>query len=91
VYQIAGVAEEPFIGTEPGVVTDIFIPTMMIKNHATSRSDIQWFRTFAQLKPGVRVPLVMERLRPAFRAFVEERIKVSAGPRLDQRLVANSA
>jgi predicted permease len=91
VYQIIGVAEERFVGTEPGMVTDIFIPTMMMKNNGISRSDYQWFRTFAQLKPGVRVPLVIERLRPAFRAFVEERAKVSVGPRLDQRLVANSA
>jgi putative ABC transport system permease protein len=91
VYQIVGVAEERFVGTEPGMVTDIFIPTMMMKNNAINRSDYQWFRTFAHLKPGVRAPLVIERLQPAFRAFVEERAKVSVGPTLDQRLVANSA
>jgi putative ABC transport system permease protein len=91
VYQIIGVAEEPFSGTEPGTVTDIFIPTMMMKNNAISRSDYQWFRTFAQLKPGVGAPQLIERLQPAFRAFVEERTKASAGPKLDQRLVVNSA
>jgi putative ABC transport system permease protein len=92
VYQIVGVAEGPFTGTEPGTVTDIFLPTMMMKNNAIGRSDYQWFRTFAQVKPGVRASLVVERLQPAFREFVEARARVSvAVPRPDQRLVANSA
>ena len=79
VYQIVGVAEGPFTGTEPGTVTDIFIPTMMMKNNAIVRSDYHWFRTFVQLKPGVSVPLVREKLRPIFRAFVEEQGKGFAG------------
>ncbi len=33
-FQIVGVAPEPFTGTEPGTITDIFIPTMM---HRRSR------------------------------------------------------
>ena len=97
VYQIVGVAAVTFTGIEPGRVTDIFLPTMMMKNNAIVRSDYQWFRTFVQLKPGVSVLLVREKLRPAFRAFVEERAKVSVGtPHLaalvrDQRLVVNPA
>jgi predicted permease len=91
VFQIAGVAEQPFTGTEPGTVTDIFVPTMMMKNHAITRSDYQWFRTFVQLKHGVSMPLVIEKLQPTFQRFAEERAKVSVGPRQDQRLVANSA
>jgi hypothetical protein len=30
-YQIIGVAQKPFIGTETGTVVDIFLPTMMMK------------------------------------------------------------
>src|SRR5215471_15711396 len=48
-YEIVGVAQAPFIGTEPGTVTDIFIPTMMMKNNAITRSDYSWFRTFIAL------------------------------------------
>src|SRR5580704_13737342 len=44
-YQIVGVAEGPFTGTEPGMPTDIFVPTMMVKNRGIVRSDYQWFRT----------------------------------------------
>lgn len=90
VYQIVGVAEGPFTGTEPGTVTDIFLPTMMMKNNAIVRSDYQGILTLVHLKPGVSVPLVREKLRPIFRAFVEERAKVSAvNPLRDQRLEVN--
>lgn len=78
-YQIVGVAEEPFTGTEPGTVTDIFVPTMMVKQHAIIRSDYRWIRTFVKLKPGVAVSPVRERLRAAFRAFLEESVKGFAG------------
>ena len=97
-YEIVGVAEGPFIGTEPGTVTDIFLPTMMMKNHAIVRSDYRWFRTFVQLKPGVSVSPVGEKLRAAFRAFLEESVKVYAGiPKqemdgyLSQKLLLNPA
>lgn len=78
-YQIIGVAEGPFTGTEPGRATDIFFPTMMMKNNAIVRSDYQWFRIFAQLGTGVNAERIGEELRPTFRAFVEERAKVSVG------------
>jgi predicted permease len=92
VYQIVGVADGPFTGIEPGTVTDIFLPTMMIKNNAIVRSDYQPFLTFVHLKPGVSVRLVSEKLRSIFRAFVEERAKVSAvNPLRDQRLQVNRA
>jgi len=96
VYQIVGVAEGPFTGTEPGTVTDIFLPTMMMKNNAIVRSDYQWIVTLVHLKPGASVPLVREKLRPVFRAFVEERAKVSLNPHFaafirDQKLIVNPA
>jgi putative ABC transport system permease protein len=79
VYQIIGVAEGPFTGTEPGRATDIFLPTMMMKNNAIVRSDYQWFRIFAQLGTGVSAARIREELRPTFQAFVDERAKVSVG------------
>jgi len=72
-YEIVGVAVKPFTGTEPGTVTDIFVPMMM--NPAVTRSDAAWFRTLAQLKPGVAVEPVRARLHAASRAFEEERAK----------------
>jgi len=76
-YQIVGVAGERFTGTEPGTMTDIFVPTMM--NAQVNNSNSTWFRTLLRLKPGVAVDPVRERLQAAFRAFREERVKAMAG------------
>jgi putative ABC transport system permease protein len=78
-YQIVGVAEGPFTGTEPGTVTDIFVPTMMMKNNAIVRSDYRWFRTFLKLKPGFPVASVREKLSVSFRNFLAESVKQFAG------------
>jgi predicted permease len=77
-YQIVGVAEGPFTGTEPGTVTDIFVPTMMRKE-AIARSDYRWFRTFVLLKPGVSIAPVREKLRAAFHGFLQESAKDFTG------------
>ena len=72
-YQIIGVVEEPFTGTEPGTMTDIFVPSMM---HAyVTRSDASVFRVFAQLKPGVAVEPLRAKLQGNSRAFEEDRAR----------------
>jgi predicted permease len=75
-YQIVGVAPEPFTGTEPGTVTDIFIPTMM--HPGVTRDDWSWFRTLVRLKPGVEIEPVRARLDAVSRAFEQERAKSPA-------------
>jgi predicted permease len=77
VFEISGVAEVGFTGTEPGVFVDIFIPTMM--NEGVTHSDWSWFRTLAVLKPGAAVERVRSKLQPILRAFQEERAKVWTG------------
>ena len=95
-FEIAGVAEAGFTGTEPGVFVDIFIPTMM--HEGVTRSDWSWFRTLAVLKPGAAVQRVRAKLQPVLRAFQEERAKVWTGQTklfidrfLDQTVVLESA
>jgi predicted permease len=74
-FQIVGVAEESFTGTETGWVTDVFIP-MAMKNPRTLASlNNFWLRTLVQLKRGVSAEPVQERLRATFRAIQEERVK----------------
>jgi predicted permease len=76
-FEIVGVVEERFIGTEPGTMTDIFVPTMM---HAgIDRADWSWFRTYVRLNPGALAIPVQDRLRGAFRTFREETAKQFAG------------
>jgi predicted permease len=78
-YEIIGVAEERFTGTETGTVTDIFVP-MMMKNPRTLASATNfWLRTLVELKPGAAAEPVHERLRAAFRAIQEERAKGFTG------------
>ena len=75
VYEIVGVAEERFTGTETGWVTDVFVP-MAMKNPRTLASlNNFWLRTLLQLKPGVAPGPVQDRLRATFRAIQEERAK----------------
>src|SRR5690348_7699445 len=75
VYQIIGVAEGPFTGTETGTVTGIFLP-MAMKNPKTLESwNNFWMRTFIQLKPGVAMEPVEERLGATFPAIQLERAK----------------
>ena len=75
VYQIIGVAEGPFTGTETGTVTGIFLP-MAMKNPKTLESwNNFWMRTFIQLKPGAALGPVEARLRATFHAIQLERAK----------------
>jgi predicted permease len=75
VYEIVGVTEDGFTGTETGTVTDVFVP-MAMKNPRTLASSTNfWLRTLVQLKPGVADEPVRERLRATFRAIQEERAK----------------
>ena len=96
-YEIVGIAPESFTGTEPGTITDIFVPTMM-RGASVSRSDSYWFRTFVRLKPGVKGEPVRAKLDATSRAFEAERAKGFAGwskdqinRNLDQELLMESA
>src|SRR5205807_1849452 len=95
-YEVIGVVEKPFTGTEPGTMIDVFVPAMM--NPYVTRSDASVFRVFAQLKPGVAAAPVRAKLEASSRAFEEERVKGFVGvPRegldnfLNQRLVLEPA
>jgi predicted permease len=95
-YEIVGVAEERFTGTETGTMVDIFVPAMM--HPAVERSDSTWHRTLARLKPGVAVEPVRAKLHATSRAFELERAKgftgmtkVSIDRFIDQKLVLEPA
>lgn len=75
VFQIIGVTDGPFTGTETGTMTGIFLP-MAMKNPQTLASwNNFWLRTFIQLKPGVTASPVEERLRTTYHAIQVERAK----------------
>ncbi|MGA7414589.1 MAG: ABC transporter permease, partial [Bryobacteraceae bacterium] len=72
-YEIVGVSEESFTGTEPGTIVDIFIPATM--NRSVTRSDSTWHRTLAVLKPPVAVEPLRQRLDAISIAFERDRAK----------------
>jgi putative ABC transport system permease protein len=73
IFQIVGVSQSPFTGTEPGTFTEIFLPTMMYPN--VTRKDSTWHRTFATLQPGVAIEPLRAKLDSVTRAFEIERSK----------------
>jgi len=73
VLEIVGVAPVGFTGTEPGIFTDIFLPTMM---HAgVTHDDWSWIRTFIQLKPSGKREHVRDRLQAVWSVVQTERSK----------------
>ena len=51
-YEIVGVAAKGFTGTEPGAVTDFFVPAMM-NPEALKADGWSWFRIWLRPRPGV--------------------------------------
>ena len=72
-FQIVGVAPAPFTGTEPGTVTDIFLPTMM--HPGVTRNDWTWMRTLARVRPGTAMEPLRAKLDAVSYAFEKERSK----------------
>jgi putative ABC transport system permease protein len=98
IFQIIGVVQKPFTGTDTGSMIDIFIPTMMMKNNGITRSDYQWFRTFVKLKANGNAAYVRDRLDAAFHAFLQDSVKTfpkeyksDIDTYLHQKLLMNSA
>src|SRR5271154_806045 len=96
IYEIAGVVEAPFTGTEPGTIVDIFVPTMM--NPAVTRKDSTWHRSLAVVKPGAALEPMRQKLEATSRAFEEERARGFLGMSrkeidqfLDQRVALEPA
>jgi putative ABC transport system permease protein len=73
VFQIIGVAQQDFTGTEPGTIIDIFLPTMM--HGRVTSSDSTWHRTLLVLKPDIAIEPLRQRLNSISLAFETERSK----------------
>jgi len=85
IYQIVGVSDKKFTGTEPGVVVDIFVPTMM--HRAVTRSDSTWIRTLAVVDPGVAIEPLRAKLAAVDYAFEKNRLSGETG--LSQETLRN--
>ena len=73
-YEIVGVAARGFTGTQPGVVTDVFIPSMM-NAQALDNPGWSWFRIWVRPKPGMTPEQVRQPLQAALMLDHQERLK----------------
>lgn len=64
-YTIVGVAPKGFTGTEPGEVSDVFVPSMMNAEALKSPGWV-WFRIWARPKPGFSPEQVRQPLQTVF-------------------------
>jgi putative ABC transport system permease protein len=70
-FQIIGVAAEKFTGTEPGTITEIFVP-MTMNARAYDKADWGWFRIWASVPAGAGTE-VREKLQAALTHLRAER------------------
>jgi predicted permease len=80
VYEIVGVTERPFTGTETGTMTEVFIPMAMKGAAALANANNYWMRTLVALRPGVAAAPVADKLRAVFRVMQEEQASMSPAP-----------
>ncbi len=73
-FQIVGVAPQGFIGTEPGTVTDVFMPAM-INTKAIDSPGWSWFRIWVHPKAGLAAEQVRQPLQAYFTREHRERLK----------------
>jgi putative ABC transport system permease protein len=72
-YEIVGVAPKGFTGTEPGMITDLFVPAVM-NAQALDSPGWAWFRIWVRPRPGVAPEEVREVLQASYTADVRQRL-----------------
>jgi putative ABC transport system permease protein len=80
VYEIVGVTERPFTGTETGTMTEVFVPMAMKTATTLASPNNYWLRTLVELKPGIAPAPVADKLRAVFRAIQEEQARLNPIP-----------
>lgn len=97
-YEIVGVGPEGFTGTEPGEVTDLFVPATM-NVQALNSPGWSWFRTWLRPLPGITTEQIRQPLQQVFTEEQKGRISTlhTSTPQeqinrmLNQRILVQSA
>jgi putative ABC transport system permease protein len=88
-YEIVGVTAAGFTGTEPGMLTDVWLPNMMRRGGDFSNPQWNWLRVWGRLAPGVDRSTVTPILQTAYTNFGRELERASG--QLDSPADARSA
>jgi predicted permease len=75
-FEIVGVLEPPFVGVEPGLLIDLWIPAMMQSADVLANPGHHWLRIFGRLKPGVRPDQARAVLQATFTNFRQDRARL---------------
>jgi putative ABC transport system permease protein len=75
VYRVVGVVRGGFTGVEPGVVADLFVPTMM--GPAVENVNQNGLRTFLRVKEGANPDQIRDVLARTWLTFQEQRLTAS--------------
>ena len=70
--QVVGVAANRFTGVEPGIMMDVWAPTMMWDDHAIADSGTRWFRIWGRMQAGVAQDEARNVLQTVFTGFARE-------------------
>jgi putative ABC transport system permease protein len=70
--QVVGVAERGFTGVEPGIMTDLWTPTMMWDASAISDPDTRWFRIWGRMGRGIDAEQAVPVLQTVLTRFRRE-------------------
>jgi putative ABC transport system permease protein len=74
-FQIVGVAPAGFIGLEPGIRTDFWLPLTTYWPEALTSGGHRWFRIMGRLAPGAEMEDVRAALQTAYTNFLRDRLK----------------
>lgn len=66
-YEIIGVVEAPFTGTEPGKMVDVFLPVTM--NPYAKLHGVSFLHIFARVKPETAMPPLRDKLQSVAHIF----------------------
>lgn len=73
---IVGVAPREFVGLEPGLRPDIWVPTAMdLMVHPTNTNTRYWLKLAARLKPGVSIERARAEMTVLFQSTIEDEFK----------------
>jgi putative ABC transport system permease protein len=73
-YQIVGVTPKGFIGTEPGLVTDVFVPATM-RTEALNSPGWTWFRIWVRRKQGTGLEQIRQPLQAILTQSLRDQVK----------------
>ena len=78
-YEIVGVAQAGFTGTEPGTLTDIWLPSVMFQGGDLRSPTWHWLQVWGRLAPGARRESAEPIVRTVLANFLAEQPGVGKG------------